>query len=360
MATCCAALGVAKAAFGSNAHSSRNFSFSSCQSSVAAMTSDQRRVSARTGFIPGEERSGPRGRQSPLGMQGLPLKVLDQVREHTEALELCVVQKTEEVSCNMGQLRFGRLRKLWRQSSVVEKQLGAAHSRASYGQRIPHVPSPSSAISAILAHAWFKAGQGCNSKETSCNIQALSVTGAFVGKIIEHFEALLTEFATQVLPMFPVGFWATVLETLQKGGDQECGDEGKAILECSSSPCVTRLSSSPDSLMDSFGKFMASSFPALAGGSSHLPSSHPSPRADPSVEGSSPMDSVSTTSPAEGDLEVGHCRSSFSSGVAGVATTVVDSGLQQFGVVGKLSESRRVLVSGIGGGSPVVGVGDAS
>ena len=114
-------------------------------------------------------------------------------------------------------------------------------------------------------------------------------------------------FATRAPPLFLVGFWATVLEaasktlgdgvSIQKESDQDCGDEAKAILEW-----VTRLSLTPDSLMDSFGKFMVLSFPDLAGGSSHLPSSHPSPRVDPSVEGSSSMVSSSTTSPAEGDF----------------------------------------------------------
>ena len=71
-----------------------------------------------------------RSRQSPLGIQGLSPKLLDQVREHNEALELCVMaldvwcrelsrcalsslsrQKTEEVSSNTGPRRFGSLQK---------------------------------------------------------------------------------------------------------------------------------------------------------------------------------------------------------------------------------------------------------
>ena len=174
------------------------------------------------------------------------------------AISSLSLQKTEEVSYNIGQLRFGSLQKLWRSSNVLVKQLGAAHSRASYGQRIPHVPSPSPAISAISARAWFN--QECGDD-----------------------EALLTE-DSEFFRCF----------------------RSEAILECSSSPWFTRLSLSPDSLMDSFGKFKASSFSALAGGSSHLPSSHPSPRADPSVEGSSPMASLSLASPAEGNLDVGY------------------------------------------------------
>ena len=82
------------------------------------------------------------------------------------------------------------------------------------------------------------------------------------------------QFATQVLPVFPVSFWFKVLEamcitlrddvSIQKGSSQEYGDDD--ILGYSSSPWVTKLSSSPDSLMDSFGMFMAASHPALRRG----------------------------------------------------------------------------------------------
>ena len=105
--------------------------------------------------------------------------------------------------------------------------------------------------------------------------------------------------------------------------------------------------------MDSFS-------PALKGGSSHLPSSHPSLRADPSCEGSSPMASSSAESPAEGNLDVGYRCSSISSGLAGVVSTAGDGGVEQVGVVGKLRESRLALDSGIGGCGQVIGVGDAS
>ena len=47
------------------------------------------------------------------------------------------------------------------------------------------------------------------------------------------------QFATQVLPLFPVGIWSTVLEatsktlwdgvSILKDSDQECGDEAKAV-----------------------------------------------------------------------------------------------------------------------------------
>ena len=48
-------------------------------------------------------------------------------------------------------------------------------------------------LSWTLVRGW----QGWNSKEISCNIQALSVTAALVGKIIGHFDALLTEGSSQ-------------------------------------------------------------------------------------------------------------------------------------------------------------------
>ena len=59
------------------------------------------------------------------------------------------------------------------------------------------------------------------------------------------------QFATPVLPLFPVGFWSTVLEatrktlrdgvSIPKGSDHGCRDEAKAILGYSSSPWFTRL-----------------------------------------------------------------------------------------------------------------------
>ena len=89
------------------------------------------------------------------------------------------------------------------------------------------------------------------------------------------------QFATQVLPVFPVSCWAAVLQatdktlrdgvTSQKGCFQECGEGANEIHGYSSSPWVTNLSSSPGSLMDSFEKFMAASLPALAETSSHNP-----------------------------------------------------------------------------------------
>ena len=119
------------------------------------------------------------------------------------------------------------------------------------------------------------------------------------------------QFATKVLPVFPVSFWSKVLEaicitlrdgvSIQKASSQEYGDDG--ILGYSSSPWVTKLSSSPESFMESFGKFMASSFPALAGASSHIPASRIS--------------------------DVVYRCSSMSSAVAGVVPAVADGGFGQ-------------------------------
>ena len=137
-------------------------------------------------------------------------------------------------------------------------------------------------------------------------------------------------FATEVLPVFPVSFWSTVLEatsktlrdgvSILKGSVQECGDEANSILG---------YSSSPYSLMDSFGKFLGSSFPARAGASSQILASPISHCANPSAEGSSPMVSLSSE-------DVGDRGSSISSGVAGGVPTVGDGGFEQ--VCGRAKE----------------------
>ena len=77
--------------------------------------------------------------------------------------------------------------------------------------------------------------------------------------------------------------------SIPKKSDQEYRDDLKAMLEFSSSHWFTRSSTSPDSLVDSFEKFIAPSLPALAGLSSHHPYARHSLRSDPSFEGSSPM-----------------------------------------------------------------------
>ena len=71
-------------------------------------------------------------------------------------------------------------------------------------------------------------------------------------------------FATQVAPPFPVECWSLVLEatskalgdgvSIQAKSDQEDRDGAKAMSDCSSSLWFTRLSVSPDSYLDSFGK----------------------------------------------------------------------------------------------------------
>ena len=138
------------------------------------------------------------------------------------------------------------------------KRLAAAHSRVSYGPLILHVRSLSSAISLFSAQAWFEAGQSSNSKATSCSVQARSVTTALVGKIIGHFEAVLTEDSSQrkLIHCFPVQFWSSVLEARPLGMafqfrrkviDQEDRDGVKAVSDFSSSPWFSRLSLSPDS-----------------------------------------------------------------------------------------------------------------
>ena len=101
-------------------------------------------------------------------------------------------------------------------------------------------------------------------------------------------------------------------------------DEAKAILEYSSSPWFTRLSFSPDSLMDSFRKVHGFDIPYSRRWL--LSSNYLSPRTDPSVEGSSPMAFKSAAILAEENLDVCYRGSSLSSGVA---------------VVGNLCESRR-------------------
>ena len=198
----------------------------------------------------------------------------------TEALELCVWpwmcgagfsrralsslsrQKTEEVSNNMCRLRFGSLQKLWRSSNVLVKQLGAAHSRASCWSQIS--PRPLAFTSNV--QGWPR----LQLKHPSCNSSNPLRHSCTCGKNHRILRGIAhrRQFTTKVLPLFLIGFWSTVLEatsktirdgvSIQKECDQECGDEAKAILEYSSSPRFTRLSSSLVCLMDCFGKFMDS------------------------------------------------------------------------------------------------------
>ena len=119
--------------------------------------------------------------------------------------------------------------------------------------------------------------------------------------------------------------------------------------DCSSSPWFSRLSLSPDSQMDSFGKFVTSSL-------SSFPSSHEGP----SVEGSLPMASLSAAGPAEGNLDTVGRGSSISSGAACIVPAAGGDGHEQAGVVEVLRESRPVVVARTGKCTAVVGVGDKS
>ena len=124
--------------------------------------------------------------------------------------------------------------------------------------------------------------------------------------------------------------------TSQKGSFQESGEGANEIHGCSSSPWVTNLSSSPDSLVDSFEKFMAASLPALAGASSHIQASRIS--------------------------DVVYRCSSMSSAVAGVALAVADGGFGQVrggvqdGAVEVLRGSSPVEDAGTRSWTPRIGV----
>ena len=120
----------------------------------------------------------------------------------------------------MGQLRFGSLQKLWRSSNVLVKPLGAAHSRASHGQRIPRRPFA------------FISNLGCPSSSLVQGWPRLQRKGDFLiysgplrhncacGKDHQILRGITSSgsFATQDLPLFPVGFWSTVLEATSGHG----------------------------------------------------------------------------------------------------------------------------------------------
>ena len=153
---------------------------------------------------------------------------LDQVRLHTDALELCVVAL--DIWCRSvpsrssffvasedrgGQQQHGPA-SIWQLAEVmaiVQRAREATRSSAfacELRALILHVRSLSPAISVFSAQAWFEAGQSWNSKATSCSIQARCACGK------PHRELRGTDpkgrFATQVAPLFPVEFWSSVLE----------------------------------------------------------------------------------------------------------------------------------------------------
>ena len=95
-------------------------------------------------------------------------------------------------------------------------------------------------------------------------------------------------------PLFAVEFWTQVLEAASKAlrggavipekGFHEVQSKVQDILNYAASLWISSLANSPDSQMDLFVEFLASSFPAPAGIASLSSSS-----ANPSVEGTSPM-----------------------------------------------------------------------
>ena len=257
-----------------------------------------------------------RSRQSPL-----PPKLLDQVPQRTEALELCVLAL--DVWCRsfpsrpfffvapedrQGPASIWQLAEIM---PIVKRSREATRSSAFPCELRAADSPPFLAFISNLCHLSSRLVQGWPRLELKGDLLFRHSCTCGQNHRKHRGIAHRGQFATQVLPLFAVGFWSTVLEAtsktlrdgvlIQKESDQECGDEAKAILEYSSSPWIHQII-----VISSFGKFMASSFPALAGGSSHLLSSHPSPRVDPSVDGSSPMAPLSTTSQAEGNLEVGY------------------------------------------------------
>ena len=244
-----------------------------------------------------------RSRQSPMGIQGLSPKLLEQVRQHTEALELCVMAL--DVWCKSvpsrpfffvapedrgGQQKHGPA-SIWqlaeaiaivrRTREVTRSSAFACELRATDSPRPLAFTSNLSFLSSRLVQGWpqlrlkadFLQYSGPLSRCCSCGKNHRVLRGL----------AHRGQFATQVLPVFPVSFWSAVLQatdktlrdgvTSQKGSFQECGEGANEIHGYSSSPWVPNLSSSPDSLMDSFEKTMGASLPALAGASSHTPAS---------------------------------------------------------------------------------------
>ena len=149
-----------------------------------------------------------RSRGSPLGIQGLSPKFLDQVKEHNQALEFCVMALDKWCQCfplrpfffvapeerggqiNTGPASIWQFAEIMAITNVLVKQFGAAHSRASYEPRILHVRSPSSQISVNSAPVSFKAGQGYGRKETSWNTLALSLTVVLVASSIRNYLEL--------------------------------------------------------------------------------------------------------------------------------------------------------------------------
>ena len=190
-----------------------------------------------------------RSRQSPLGMQGLPSKLLDQVREHTEALELCFMAL--DVWCRSfpsrpfffvapqdrrGQQQH-RPASIWQLAAVmaiVQRTREATRSSAFACElRAADSPRPLAFISNLcylssgLVRGWprlhlkgdFLQYSGPLSRNCACGKPQRELRG------IAHRG----QFPTQVAPLFPVQFWSSVLEATGKTSGMEFQFRRKVI-----------------------------------------------------------------------------------------------------------------------------------
>ena len=321
-----------------------------------------------------------RSRDSPLGIQGLSPKFLDQVKEHNQALEFCVMALDQWCQSlplrpfffvapedRGGQIHTGPA-SIWQLAeimpNVLVKQFEAAHSRASCEPMILHVRSPSSQISVNSGPVSFKAGQGYGRKETSCNTLALSLTVVLVVSTSETtWSWTRKKVCDRGVSTVRSGFldkgvghskqdpwgWSEI-----PGGEsvQDSRGEEQTELEYSLSLWFSSLSISPDSQMDTYKKFIHSSLPAPGGIASHLSAS-----SIPSLEGSSSMCPLSVVGPAKGELDVNGWELGTVSG-AGAGRTVSSSVGRGGGVLVAGSEDGRGVGrssdSGIGGGTAAV------
>ena len=219
---------------------------------------------SQLGVEPGtrDPRASPlRSCQSPLGIQGLLPKLLDQVREHTEALELSVMALDVWCRCLLsrpfffvapedrgGQQEQHGPASIWQLAevmAVVKRTRQATRSSAFACElRAADSPRPLAFIS-NLSHLGSRLVQGWS---------RLQLKGEFLqysrplrhscsrGKPHRELRGIThgRQFATRVAPLFPIEFWSTVLEavgtalgdgvSIQKKGDQEHRDEAKAML----------------------------------------------------------------------------------------------------------------------------------
>ena len=162
---------------------------------------------------------------------------------------------------------------IWQLAEVIaivqrtrEVTRSSAFACRATGRRFSTSPRLHQQTCLFSTHASFKAGHSSGSKETSCSIQARSVAAVLAGRIIGYFAAWLTEDSSQrkscrcfrsasgqrccKQQAKPLGMASQV----RRGSSQACGEGANEIHGYSSSPWVANLSSSPDSLMDSFQK----------------------------------------------------------------------------------------------------------